>query len=132
MTADRSTSPVPIRQVRVGAAGAGPYALTTGPDEALWVTAMGTDRIGRISPDGQIHEFVLPDRDARPHAIVADPDGGCWLSQWGTSGVAHITAEGDVREVALPASSEPHGLTIGPDGALWVALEIGAVTRIDR
>lgn len=49
----------------------------------------------------------------------SDPDGGCWLSRWGTSGIAHVTEDGDVREVALPASSEPHGLVIGPDGALW-------------
>jgi virginiamycin B lyase len=26
--------------------------------------------------------------------------------------------------------SEPHGLAIGPDGALWVALETGSVARI--
>jgi len=36
-----------------------------------------------------------------------------------------------VREIALPLKSEPHGLTIGSDGALWVALEIEAVARIE-
>jgi len=36
-----------------------------------------------------------------------------------------------MREVPLPAASESHGLTIGADGALWVALESGAVTRIN-
>ncbi len=26
--------------------------------------------------------------------------------------------------------AEPHGITLGPDGALWTALETGALTRI--
>lgn len=29
----------------------------------------------------------------------------------------------------MPAS-EPHGITIGPDGGMWVALEIGALARL--
>ena len=79
--------------------------------------------MGRISIDGAIREFALPDRTARPHAVIADPHDGCWLSQWGNSRIARVTADGHVREIALPGESEPHGLTIGPDDALWVALE---------
>lgn len=40
-------------------------------------------------------------------------------------------ASGTVRE--LPVSdgeSVPYGITAGPDGALWVALESGAVARV--
>ncbi|MGH7748443.1 MAG: hypothetical protein ACREQ5_27350 [Candidatus Dormibacteria bacterium] len=36
-----------------------------------------------------------------------------------------------VRGSASPEYSLPHGLTIGPDGALWIALDAGAVARID-
>jgi virginiamycin B lyase len=109
---------------------AGPVGITATAD-AVWFVEMGSSLVGRISPDGRISEFPLPDRDARPHAIVAAPDGGCWLSEWGPSRVAHVSPDGDVREVVLPASSEPHGLTVGPDGAVWVAPEAGAVARID-
>ena len=87
--------------------------------------------MGHISPDGGIHEFALPDRTARPHAIVADRHDRCWLSQWGNSRVARVTADGHLHEITLPAASESHGLTIGPDGALWVALETGSAARID-
>ena len=74
--------------------------------------------MGRISTDGDIREFALPDRTARPHAVIADPHDGCWFSQWGNSSIARVTADGHVREIAFPAASEPHGLTIGPDDAL--------------
>ncbi|MGH3828059.1 MAG: virginiamycin B lyase family protein, partial [Pseudonocardiaceae bacterium] len=111
--------------------GAAPVGITATPD-AVWFVEIGAGQVGLIRPDGRIEEFVLPDRAARPHAIVADPDGGCWFTEWASSRVAHITNDGKVREIALPASSEPHGLTIGPDGALWVALEAGAVIRIAR
>jgi virginiamycin B lyase len=36
-------------------------------------------------------------------------------------------AEPELSEQA----AEPHGLTVGPDGAIWVALEAGALARIE-
>ena len=78
-----------------------------------------------------IDALSLPDRTGRPHAIVADGHDGCWISEWGNSRVAHVTADGRVREIALSSASEPHGLTIGRDGALWLALETGSVARIE-
>lgn len=108
---------------------AGPVGITATPD-TVWFVEIAASQVGRINPNGWIEEFALPDRNAQPHAIVADPGQGCWLSEWGTSRIAHITTDGDVNEIALPASSEPHGLTIGPDGALWVALETGTITQV--
>lgn len=34
-----------------------------------------------------------------------------------------------VHDLPIPAS-EPHGIILGPDGALWVALENGALARV--
>jgi len=44
--------------------------------------------------------------------------------------IAHVSDEGEVATIDLPQGSEPHGMAIGPDDALWVALESGAVIRI--
>jgi virginiamycin B lyase len=38
---------------------------------------------------------------------------------------------GEVSEHAIPSpGSEPHGITAGPDGALWFAEEAGKIGRL--
>lgn len=45
----------------------GPCDLTTGPDGALWVQDILTNKIARLDPDtGKIEEFTIPYQDAIP------------------------------------------------------------------
>jgi virginiamycin B lyase len=54
-----------------------------------------------------------------------------WFTEWGGNRVGTLTADGSVTGHDLPTPrSEPHGIAIGPDGALWTALEIGSLARI--
>jgi virginiamycin B lyase len=67
----------------------------------------------------------------KPHAVIADPEDGVWVSLWGSDQIARVSGDGsDVDVLDLPPGSEPHGLAIGPDGALWAALESGFVVRL--
>lgn len=112
-------------------AGAGPVGITCGADGALWFVEIAAGRIGRITVDGDIREFPL-DENARPHAITAAPGGDCWFTEWGAGRIGRVTPAGEITGYDLPTpSSEPHGITVGPDGAVWTALEIGAVARLD-
>ncbi len=51
-------------------AAATPAGITTGPDGNLWFTESAANKIGTITPSGEIHEFPLPTPDARPWAIT--------------------------------------------------------------
>jgi virginiamycin B lyase len=42
---------------------------------ALWFTEISTDRVGRITPAGEVTEFALPTRGGFASAITTGPDG---------------------------------------------------------
>ncbi|MFJ9847586.1 hypothetical protein ACIRYZ_45655 [Kitasatospora sp. NPDC101155] len=123
---DVTIHPLPTQQ-------AAPVGITCGADGALWFVEIGAGQIGRIGTDGRINEFPLPDRGSRPHAIAADPvRGGCWFTEWGAGRVGFITPAGMISEYDLQdPGSEPHGLAVDPDGAVHVALETGAILRLE-
>jgi len=105
--------------------------VATGLDGAVWFVEIAAGQVGRITPDGAIVEFPLPDRAGRPHGITAGGDGEMWFTEWGGNRIGSITPDGVVEVHDLPTPrSEPHGIVLGPDGAVWTALETGALARL--
>ncbi|NED89213.1 virginiamycin B lyase, partial [Streptomyces sp. SID11233] len=51
---------------------------------------------------------------------------------WGTGRVCALAPDGTVLAYErLPGEApEPHGITTGPDGAVWTALERGELVRV--
>ena len=58
----------------------GPRGITVGPDGNLWFAEFNANRIGRITPDGVITEFLIPTPNARPEDITTGPDGNLWFT----------------------------------------------------
>jgi streptogramin lyase len=96
--------------------------IVTGPDGNLWFTVGGRPLVGRITPDGQVTEFTLPDPAAKPSSIVVGSDGNLWFAEYEGDKVGRITPTGTISEFPLADSSH---IAAGPDGALWVT---GATT----
>jgi virginiamycin B lyase len=90
--------------------------------------------IGRITPEGVITEFLIPDASAHPLGITTGPDGNLWFTEnRGPNRIARITTSGEITDFrSLGDEANPFGIATGPDGALWFTEEfahkIGRIT----
>jgi virginiamycin B lyase len=108
------------------------HGITVGPDGAIWFTEQRADKIGRI--DVTTHaftEFPLPTQGNAPHFLLVGPDSNLWFTEQGVlpnltnspplgNKIGRITTHGVITEfpVTTPAS-QPYGMTVGPDLAMW-------------
>jgi virginiamycin B lyase len=101
-----------------------PMLVAVGADGTVWHTSQD-DRIGR---DGESW-FSLP-AGASPYGIAADRGGGAFFSAPGIDRIGHISASGEIEMIAAPGY--PAMVTMGDDGAVWVALNAaGKLARWD-
>ncbi|GAA4943198.1 hypothetical protein GCM10023238_06350 [Streptomyces heliomycini] len=82
-------------------AGGGPYAITTGPDGALWYTLVHSGGIGRMVPGAEPVNHRL-DPDCGPTFITSGPDGALWFTEYRAHRIGRITTDGTVAEFPLP------------------------------
>ncbi|HSK50238.1 MAG TPA: hypothetical protein VK889_07045 [Solirubrobacterales bacterium] len=106
----------------------GPTDIVAGPDGNLWFSERGGEvsRIGRITPEGQVTHFSLPDRKMVAGAMTVGPDGNIWFAEFlrryagnPRSSVGRIAPSGQIREFRLPEGSSAATLVSGPAGRLW-------------
>ena len=90
--------------------------LTTGPDGAVWFTDPGAREIGRVSLDGVITLYPVP--DAGDSQIIAGPDGALWINDYQNKKVGRITLSGSVSYFSVPVA--PEAIAAGPDGDVWI------------
>jgi virginiamycin B lyase len=96
-----------------------PVGISTGPDGNLWFTEYAGNKIGRITPSGQITEFPLPTPNNGPFGITDGPDGNLWFTEQAHM-LGRITTAGQVAEFPLlTPNSNPGEITQGSDGNLW-------------
>jgi virginiamycin B lyase len=121
--------------------------ITTGPDGALWFTeinpndSLARGRIARITTQGQITEFTIPNDPAGnpldSFSITRGPDGALWftagfptLTPLPAGDIGRVTTGGKFSLYFLPrGQGAPHSIVTGPDGNLWIAFS-GAIGRL--
>jgi virginiamycin B lyase len=62
-----------------------------GPDGALWFTEHAGSRIGRITLQGAITEYLVPTRASVPMVIAPGPDGALWFTEYYGNKIGRIT-----------------------------------------
>jgi streptogramin lyase len=91
-----------------------PYAIASGPDGNLWVSA---GSLLRVTPAGAITSFPVPPSNSES-SITFGSDGNLWLAPPGE--VVRVTLAGSVSEFLLPMNDHyVYRIASGPDGNLW-------------
>lgn len=110
--------------------------ITVGRDGGVWLADMRNGAIWRLDPaTGAARSYAIPgDQGLGDHVtvfatggflqgIAVDRNGNIWCSDANTNELARLDpASGVVTTVALPEGSSPSDMTLGADGAIWVAL----------
>jgi virginiamycin B lyase len=108
-----------------------PINITLGPDGNFWFTEQDSSRIGRITPQGVITEFVTP-TFSFPWDITAGPDGNVWFSEGSVGQIGLITPDGQIEEIKFSNFDASAGITTGPDGNIWFTDSTGNnIWRVD-
>lgn len=109
-----------------------PRNLTRGPDGNVWFTESGADRIGRVTPYGEVTEFSAGiTHGSLPWDIATGPDGNLWFTETDGQRIGRITPEGAVTEFPAGVESRsPRGIAAGPDGNIWFTTYQGTIVRM--
>lgn len=97
-----------------------PQRLVTGPDGNVWVTEFLADQIARVTPAGEVTEFVLP-TGSHPSGITSGPRGQLWFTEYDGGRISSMNTAGEIGELPVLPDSYPalNRIVVGPDGALW-------------
>lgn len=88
--------------------------------------------IDRITPDGVISSYALPQGGGAPSALAAGPDG-VWFTDPSAARVGRVDASGHVVEFGGPTPIiGGTGLAVGPDGAAYYQPQSGMNSYLVR
>jgi len=109
------------------------YGIAAGPDGNMWFTGLGSNQLGKVTPEGGVTMYDIPTPDSSPASIAPGPDGNMWFTESDGNKVAKITPAGVITEYPLPTpDSELDVIVAGPDGRMWFtengASKIGSIT----
>ena len=100
----------------------------------MYFTETRGNKIGRITPSGQITEFTVPTPSSSPAdswPISAFP-GGVWFAERAAGKLAWMSVDGEFREFRLPGTARPESLVLDFVGHGLLRSDGGLVPRWDE
>jgi virginiamycin B lyase len=102
-------------------------SMVEGPDGNVWFTDYSNDRIGKITPQGQV-TFNQLEHDASPLSITLGPDGALWFTENFARKIGRLTTDGSLR--TFGARNSPLDIVAGSDGNLWFNDDEGGIYKM--
>jgi virginiamycin B lyase len=121
------------REFALPTRGSYPWGITVGPDDNIWFTEVGANKIGRLTRNGVLKEFQVTGALGLL-GICAGPDGRLWFTCSTSDRIGRITTNGVIRLFDIPHPPWPRrvpwAITASPDqNSLWFA---GVGYRVSR
>jgi virginiamycin B lyase len=122
-----------VVELDVPTACSSPYGITATADGNVWFTEFAANKIGLVTPAGELRELAVPswqiDRPGHsgPTDIAAAPDGSAWYWEIGTlEQLGHVLPAGAIHvDSTSPLGQEPAHLAIAADGTVAIAMSGG-------
>jgi streptogramin lyase len=115
-----------------------PYGIAIDPHGRIWFTEAATSTIGWLDPaTGKPHFFTFPGVAAGLMEIASDLHGTIWVTSFNSGLLLNLNPQtGAIRHYYAPSpggnAGGLYGLTITPDGAIWVTLSaLSIIARLD-
>jgi virginiamycin B lyase len=116
------------RIIPVPTSSAGVGRIVTAPNGNMWFVERDANKVGRITPSGQITEFPLPAQfpgTSKTEDLDVAPDGNVWVVYESGSRIRKMNGNGvTVLDGELDGSGYPYGeqVRVGRDGTAWVTM----------
>jgi virginiamycin B lyase len=73
------------------ASGTEPLGVAADADGSVWYAGFGRNVLGRVTADGVLHEFAIPDASSGPSSVAVDDVGRIWFTETVSSAVGRFT-----------------------------------------
>jgi virginiamycin B lyase len=109
----------------------GPYGVAVAADGTAWATLKSGDQLLRITTDGEMTAFEVPQRAAVPSDIAVGGDGSVWFIEEHENRLA-MFKNGAFEEFDGPGGNPVlSGLAVTDEGAVWFGmLRSGSLGRL--
>jgi len=109
-----------------------PLGLAVAVDGSAWYTDINAGAVMRVSPSGEVTQFVLDNAIVRLGRVAIAPDGSVWFADATGAGITQLK-DGKFRHHEIgSAASGPYGVAVTSDGIVWATLQGGGkLVRIE-